>query len=301
MIRLGLCCVFKEEPIKFRITTARELKKFSRAEQIAKLSELCRHNAETLLNALKYCSDNGIGDFRIGSDIIPLRTHPEVGYNLDDLLKYDALSSLFSECRSFAKENNIRTTLHPDQFILLSSPHHNVTENSITELIHQAEIAELTNADVINIHAGGTYGDKKEAIKRLKSEINSLPDSVRSRLTLENDDRQYSPADLLPICEEMKIPLVYDVHHHRCHTDNLSVEQATELALKTWNREPLFHLSSPKEGWESKNPRLHHDYIDVHDFPECWTELDITIEIEAKAKELAIKKLKDELDISIKR
>jgi UV DNA damage endonuclease len=110
-------------------------------------------------------------------------------------------------------------------------------------------------------------------------------------LTLENDDRVYTPEDLLPVCDKLGMPLVYDVHHHRCLTDGLSPEQATQAALKTWDREPLFHLSSPREGWKSQTPHYHHDYIDPKDFPRAWQGLDITVEIEAKAKELAVKKL----------
>mgnify|MGYP001136138329 CR=1 FL=1 len=88
---------------------------------------------------------------------------------------------------------------------------------------------------------------------------------------------------------------MYDVHHHRCLPDGSSVEATTELALGTWNREPLFHLSSPKNGWESGNPAHHHDYINADDFPVCWKNLDITVEVEAKAKELAVLKLMQDL------
>jgi len=66
--------------------------------------------------------------------------------------------------------------------------------------------------------------------------------------------------------------------------------------LKTWNREPLFHISSPKEGWTGPKPRLHHDFIDVEDVPKEWTEIDpLTIDIEAKAKEVAVLCLKEQL------
>jgi UV DNA damage endonuclease len=84
---------------------------------------------------------------------------------------------------------------------------------------------------------------------------------------------------------------VYDVHHHRCLRDDLSVETATEQALSTWNREPLFHLSSPLAGWTAPKPRRHHDYIDLADFPDCWWNLTLTVEVEAKAKELAVQAL----------
>ena len=86
---------------------------------------------------------------------------------------------------------------------------------------------------MINIHAGGVYNDKPSALSRLRKVLGNLPDAVRKRLTLENDDKSYSPEDLLPVCRDMDIPLVYDVHHHRCFKDNLSVGEATHLAADT--------------------------------------------------------------------
>ncbi len=153
------------------------------------------------------------------------------------------------------------------------------------------------NADVINIHAGGVYNDKPSALSRLRKQMDILPAGIRDRLTLENDDRSYSPADLLPLCREMGIPLVYDVHHHRCLPDGMTIEKATEAALFTWNREPLFHLSSPLHGWNGPDIRKHHDYIDPGDFPGNWLPMDLTVEVEAKAKELAVLKLKKDLEL----
>jgi len=184
---------------------------------------------------------------------------------------------------------------------LLSSPSSEVVKRSIADLIYQTEVARWVNADVINIHGGGAYGDKSTSLRRLRKRIEQLPDAVRSRLTLENDDRVYTPKDLLPVCRDMDIPMVYDVHHHRCLPDGSSVEATTELAISTWSREPLFHLSSPRDGWDSGKPGSHHDYINADDFPACWIDLDITVEVEAKAKELAVLKLKQDLIYRAKR
>ena len=294
MIRFGLCCIFREEPIKFRRTTAKYLQAFSRNQQLKNLAEICRHNAQALHNALRYCRDHDIKDFRINSQILPLKTHPEIGYHIEDLPFHDQIIQTFKDCGRFCQKHDIRTTFHPDQFILLSSPSSEVVQRSVADLIYQAEVAKWVNADVINIHGGGAYGDKRTSLHRLRKQIEQLSEAVRSRLTLENDDRVYTPKDLLPVCKDMDIPLVYDVHHHRCLPDGSSVEATTELAVGTWSREPLFHLSSPKYGWNSGKPGNHHDYIDADDFPACWTNLDITVEVEAKAKELAVLKLKQD-------
>jgi UV DNA damage endonuclease len=292
MIRLGLCCIFRDEPIKFRRTTAKHLMKFARKQQLMYLSEICRHNAEALGQALEFCHLNGIGDFRINSQILPLKTHPGVGYAISDLPDAEHIVSTFKKWGHFCHQHHIRTTFHPDQFILLSSPKKEVTERSIADLIYQAEVAGWLGADVINIHGGGAYGDKTGSLRRLALQIRKLPAEVRTRLTLENDDRVYTPSDLLPVCRDTDVPLVYDVHHHRCLPDGLGVEDTTEQAWTTWNREPLFHISTPLNGWEKGNPRPHHDHIDINDFPLAWLERDLTIEVEAKAKELAVLKLK---------
>ncbi len=301
MVRLGLCCKFYEEPIKFRTTTAKYTERFDRSEQLKRLSLLCLENARSLLKAIEYCGSNNIGCFRVNSRILPLKTHPDVGYALSDLPGSEEIRTVFSQCRKKAIKLDIRLTFHPDQFVLLSSPKTDVVQKSIEELDYQAEISELIGADVINIHGGGAYGDKTSALKRLGGTLLQLKKSVRKRLTLENDDRVYTPADLLPFCKEHDVPLVYDVHHHRCLPDKLSIKEATKLALKTWKREPLFHLSSPKYGWSRNHSGWHSDYIDAEDFPGEWKKLNITVEVEAKAKELAVKKLYNDLRLNLDR
>jgi UV DNA damage endonuclease len=296
MIRLGLCCLFREEPIRFRRTTAAHLRTLSRRDQLAKLADLCSLNAEALQQALHFCHRYGIGCFRIQSQILPLKTHPQLGYSMDELPDGADVRELFRRCGRLARRLGIRTTFHPDQFILLSSPSAETTERSIAELAYQTEVAEWVNADVINLHAGGAYGDRSAALDRLQRRIEALSPAIRRRLTLENDDRLYAPADLLPVCRATGVPLVYDAHHHRCLGDGLTVAEATDAALRTWEREPLVHLSSPRDGWHGANPRLHADFIDPEDFPEYWSRLALTVEVEAKAKELAVMRLKSQLN-----
>ena len=110
----------------------------------------------------------GIGAFRIMSPLFPRMTHPEVGYSLDDLPDGEKIGNLLGIVRSFAQLHDIRLSFHPDQFVVLSSPHPRVVANSIRELEYQAMLAEAVGAGVINLHAGGVYGDKLSALQRFR-------------------------------------------------------------------------------------------------------------------------------------
>jgi UV DNA damage endonuclease len=297
-LRLGLCCQFAREPIKFRTTTATAMLRLPRKERLKRLAGLCLDNAAALHASLEFCASHGIGAFRINSQILPVKTHPEAGYAMDELPDAPRIVERFRDCGRLAREHHLRLSFHPDQFVVLNSPNPKTLAHSLAELDYQAEVAEWVGADTINIHGGGAYGDKTTALGVLRRNIEKLPDPVRSRLTLENDDKVYTPADLLPVCADTGVPLVYDVHHHRCLRDGLSVAEATEQARATWRAEPLFHISSPLEGWSGPKPQRHHDYIDPADFPQEWLGWPLTVEVEAKAKELAVARLLEDVRVS---
>ena len=294
-MRFGLCCLFLAEKISFRTTTAKVLSGLERKAALAKVSSICLHNADNLLLAVRAAHRLGIGAFRIMSPLFPRMTHPEVGYALEDLPQAETISERLAATKTFAAGHDIRLSFHPDQFVVLSSPHAHVVENSVRELEYHAFLAGMVGADVINIHGGGVYGDKAAALARFGETFKRLPENVAARLSVENDDVSYTVADLLPMCTDLGLPLVYDVHHHRCNPDGLGECEATELAAATWRgREPYCHLSSPREGWQG-SPKPHADYIDMADVPECWRGRAMTVDVEAKAKELAVVKLMTDL------
>lgn len=292
MIRLGLCCAFRNEPIRFETTTAAAMLRRTRPARLEHLGRIAQRNAAALLRSIEYCAAHGIGCFRINSGILPLRTHPTAGYDPLELPHADEIMEAYRACGRAATIAGVRLTFHPDQFVLLNSPRTSVVDSSIAELEHHAQLAEWVGADAITIHGGGAYGDKAAALERLRENVARLSPAVRTRLVLENDDRIFAPADLLPLCEALNLPLVYDVHHHRCLPDGTSEQVATRRALATWDREPLFHLSSPAGGWRADNPRIHADFVRVLDFPAAWRGERITVEVEARAKEAAVLRLK---------
>ena len=298
MLRFGLCCKFYIEKIKYREIRYIHLKKLSDDEKLSKLDEVILHNLQALQESINFCEANKILAFRIGSSLLPLYTHPDLDYQIESLPSHTEILARLTSLKALAKQKNVRLSFHPDQFVILNSPREDVIENAIKDLEYHNYLSELLGADVINIHAGGVYGDKVVALQRLERNVNRLSKGVRSRLTFENDDKSYTPQDLLPICKRLGIPLVYDVHHHRCNKDQMGEAEATRAALKTWDREPLFHLSSPKEGWDGPKTNRHHDFIKPQDFPQIWKEIgSLTVDIEAKAKEVAVIKLMKDLSL----
>lgn len=288
-IRWGLCCQFVDAPIHFRTATATYVLKLPAQERWTYLREIARHNAVSLTQAVTQCQSLGIGSFRINSQILPLGTHPRAGYTIAQLDPSGAIRKAFRAAGAVARKANVRLSFHPDQFVVVNSERESVVVGSLAELEFQAEIAALVGADVIVIHGGGKAGGIEASVGRLEAGLKRLSRRARSRVALENDDRSFTPSDLLPLCERLKIPLVYDVHHHRCLPDGLSVEEATRRAIATWRgREPHFHLSSPRAGWSGGDPRPHADFLDLRDVPREWTTLSLTVDVEAKAKERAV-------------
>jgi UV DNA damage endonuclease len=288
MLRLGLCCLFVDAPIKFRTATHKHVAALGPDARRGYLSTVARENADALRRAVARCRELGIGAFRITSGILPLATHPVSGYTVTSLDDGATIADAFAAVRPLARARDVRLSFHPDQFVVLNSERESVRDASVRELEFQCEVAEVVGADTVTLHAGGGAGGKPAALDRLARTLDTLSDRARARLALEND-RVFTPEDLLPLCAASGVPLVYDAHHHRCNPDALSVDEATARAAATWtDRQPWFHLSSPRDGWDAPNPRPHADYIDPGDVPDVWRSMDLTVDVEAKAKERAV-------------
>jgi UV DNA damage endonuclease len=297
--RLGLCCSFADVPIRFRTTTAQHLTSLAPRDRGNFLGELCLANATALLEAVDWCARNGVGAFRIVSQFFPLYTHPEVGYHWENLLTAPRLASTLRLVRERARDADVRLSFHPDQFVVLGSTSTRVQRASVRELEYQSEVADLVGAEQLTIHGGGAQGGKARALARLVRGFDRLSARARELVVLENDDRIYTVEDLLPVARATGARLVYDVHHHRCNPDGLTVEAATAAAAETWGaEEPWAHVSSPAEGWRGPNPRPHHDRIFLRDFPASWRRLRITVDVEAKAKEKAVLALQRALGLT---
>jgi UV DNA damage endonuclease len=293
-IRWGLCCLVVDAPIGMRAATHAYVSTLEPERRARYLGDIALHNTNALREILLYCATLGIGSFRISSQIFPLATHPVSGYSLPQLPDGEEVVRRLVDARRLAQRHGIRLSLHPDQFVVLNSVRPDVVVSAIRELEWQAEIAEMVGADVICLHGGSTAGGWDAAVDRLIAGVHRLSGRVRSRLALENDDRCFPLIELLPVSIATGVPLVLDAHHHRVLDGGLTLEDATAWALATWgDREPYFHLSSPKAGWGGGDPRPHADYIDPRDIPGSWLALQrpLTVDVEAKAKERAVLRL----------
>jgi UV DNA damage endonuclease len=272
-----------------RITTNRTMvKKTFNQKGISYASELALQNSRDLFEIIKWNVKNGIKLFRISSDMLPWASE----YNVEDMPDFQKISNILKGCGTYANENGIRLTSHPGPFNVLVSPNPKVVQNTITDLELHGKLFDLmglsqTPYNKINIHCNGVYGDKIAAMDRFCENFEKLSDSVKKRLTVENDDKasMYSVADLMYIHTKIGIPIVFDYHHHQFCTGGLSERQALLLATSTWRNSgvtPVVHYSESKEG---AKPQAHSDYITA--LPNTH-RMNVDIMVEAKAKELAI-------------
>jgi UV DNA damage endonuclease len=298
--RLGLCCTFAEETrFRFRTTTVAQISRLLSADPtgsapFAFYERIVTDNLTTLARVLDWCHEQGIHAFRIGSDLWPRATHPVVAPWVDMLFERDDIRAAFARVRELATAHDIRLSEHPDQFLVGNSLRPEVVNGTITELEWRGRLGEALGVDVLCLHVGSGAPDRDSALWRWEATLAELSPRVLARLAFENDDRVFSPERILPAALAWGLPMIYDAHHHRVLPDSLYEDEATEFAIASWgDREPYFHLSSPRAGWETGDGRPHHDLIDVGDWPEPWTELmeagvPFTVDIEAKGKERAV-------------
>ena len=294
-MNLGYACInMTLSDNKPRITTNRGMIKNTFLKKgINYAGELALLNVIDLISILKWNVKNNIQLFRVSSDIFPWASH----YNLEDLPQYQQIIAVLSSTGDYIKENNLRITSHPGPFNVLVSPNDLVVKNTIKDLnmhgiLFDMLALERSPFNKINIHCNGVYGDKKSAMDRFCINFNALPESVKTRLSIENDDKSsmYSVKDLMYIHEKLGIPIVFDYHHHKFCTGGLSEKDALALAISTWPKDikPIVHYSESKSLHESNNKikaQAHSDYINC--LPDTYG-YDVDIMVEAKAKELSI-------------
>lgn len=289
----GYCCINLTLQQENNINVGRGMiKRTFDAKGIKYAGELAEANIRDMIEIIKWNHKNGITLYRMSSSMFPWMSE----YNLTDLPNWQKIAILLKGAGSLAQKYGQRLTFHPGHFNILPSPRPDVVDKAIKELEQHGFIMDKmglprTHYSAINIHVGGTYGDKEATKRRFAENFKRLSPSVTTRLVLENDDKpaQYGVEDLYDIYEMCGTPITFDYHHHRCYEDKMPEQEALELAARTWPSgiRQLCHYSSAKKLHEDSSVmlRAHADYlyenIETYNMP-------LDIELEAKAKELAL-------------
>lgn len=286
---LGLVCITTSDRVRFRTLTRKRLLQLSSGEQERVLRQLYAENLRRLGLAIQFCEQEKIRLYRLISGLFPFSDEPMGAAILTEFAEKMRLLG------SYAIEVGIRLVLHPDQFVVLSSDRAEVIETSIKILTAHAQMFDLLGLPrspwaLMNIHGG-----KRDRAERLIRIIRDLPDAIRLRLTLENDEYSYGAQDILDVCRAADIPMVFDAHHHVIHEhldsyEHPSVAAMLRAARTTWQI-PAWQLVHISNGDAAFSDQRHSDHISR--MPSCYWEAP-WIEIEAKKKEEAIAKLRQD-------
>lgn len=254
-------------------------------------------NARDIIKMLRWNEKYGIRFMRLSSEMFPFASHVEYGYKLESFA-----AETLAEVGRVAAELGHRLTTHPGQFTQLGSPRPEVIQSAIRDLEYHDEmltllrLPEQQNRDaVMIIHMGGMYGDKGATLDRFRANYAKLSPSIKARLVLENDDVCWTVHDLLPLCEELNIPMVLDFHHHNILFDASKIREGTKDIVDlypriraTWDRKKIrqkMHYSEPCP--EAVTPRQRRKHSPrVMTLPPCPPDMDLMIE--AKDKEQAV-------------
>ncbi|MEK3884828.1 UV DNA damage repair endonuclease UvsE [Paenibacillus sp. PL2-23] len=245
-----------------------------REAAIRKLERIAEENVTSSLRILKHAKAHDIQMYRFSSKLIPLATHEA----LIDWIPYERLTEPFREAGDFVKRQSIRASFHPDHFCVFSTPRPEVLEKSRQDLEHHVRMLELMGLDETsknNIHMGGAYGDKEVSGQRFIEQFSSLPDRLKHRVTLENDDKTFNVKETLAAAEAVGVPMVLDIHHHAVNPGDTEEDELMNglwpRIIATWQKErerlglldasqlpPKIHASSPKS---LTDPRGHADNV----------------------------------------
>jgi UV DNA damage endonuclease len=266
---------------------------------------------------LGYLHDNDIRFYRMATGLAPYASHP-------DLTQFrtqpQECAERLAEVGALARERGIRLTSHPGQYTVLNSEDERIRRLAADELEVQGEIMDamgLGPESVVVLHVGGAAGGLDAALDRFEEGFALLSDAARARLVVENDDRTFALCHVLELARRIGRPVVWDILHHHCNDpDDIPDAEALALALATWPEgvRPKIHFSTPKTTVEERRRkvgrrverslvlpqlRAHADVIDPITFEHFLRGAaqghDFDVMLEAKAKDLALLRLREQL------
>ena len=288
--QLGLVCIPFDETVRFRTITRTRYLQLPPADRHRALLEVYWDNLARLHQMLTYCGRRGIRLYRMTSSLFPMS---------DEALGTRILKEMGANLGSFgrrAQRLGIRVIVHPDQFCVLSSESPAVVRTGVKILKKHALAMDLMGLPRTPWAAMLIHGGKAGRADALVRNIAKLPDNVRGRLCLENDEYSYSAADILDCCHRAGVPMIFDNHHHAIKEklagpDDPSMAAMVAAARDTWPDPDwqVVHLSNGREGFLDRE----HSQL-IEQMPAAYRGVP-WIEVEAKGKEQAIDRLRQDV------
>jgi UV DNA damage endonuclease len=282
MIRLG----YPTQNLTIPASTNRTLRLASLTD-VEKLEGLVWETIAGLKTILRWNAKHGIGLFRMGQSLIPFASHPAFPYDWEATHAED-----LREAGELARDLGIRLSMHPGQYINPGSPKPEIVERSLTELRYVARVFDLLGSPdgVAVLHVGGAYADKSASAARFVEVMHTEAEILRY-LALENDERIWTAAEVVGTADSLGIPAITDAFHHDLNPGGLTLEEALDLSLPTWEPRgvrPKLHLSSQ----DPAKPAGAHAYsVDDRDWQTLRAALagrEADVMVEAKGKEFAL-------------
>ena len=276
-----------------------------------------RHSLERLRAILDYLERHDIRMYRLPTALAPYASHPELTQFHGQV---EECAEELAEVGAIARARDVRLSSHPGQYTVLNSERSEVRDAAVAEVEVQAALLDAMGVGrdaVVVLHVGGATGGVEAAANRFLAGFELLSERARARLVVENDDRSFGLVDVLSLAERSGLRVVWDVLHHRCHDPaRMSNRDALAAALATWEdgTVPKIHYSSPRLDVEERRVpvgrrierrlmlpqlRAHADLIDPIGFEQFLLDApasrDFDVMLEAKAKDLALLRLRDQL------
>lgn len=242
-----------EQKYNFKTTTVKHLKSLNNQKQYDKLFDLIRHNMYAFSGQLEYLNrlSPNLRMMRIGSDILPLYSHPEFSWFYDSKDVKTFLLRNLEALGTLSRNNDCRLSFHPGQYCVLSSDKSNVIENSIKEFEYHADVARMMgyknwhqDGFSINVHVGS----RKGGIERLRKTISQLSETAKNLITIENDEISFDIDEVLKISD--MCPIVLDIHHQLISSNEYIKPNDVRFkkVIESWKGvRPKIHFSSSKE------------------------------------------------------
>lgn len=249
------------------------------------------HNLHCLEQILHYNIAHHMLFFRISSDIIPFASHP-----ICTISWQDEFIDYFKKIGKIINDNNMRISMHPDQFIVLNAKDTDIVKRSIKELEYHGQVLDCLGLDStakIQLHVGGVYNDKQQSINRFITNYHQLSENILKRLVIENDDNRYTLSDCLTIFEKINIPILFDYFHYQLNHEDKAFEQIFSQYIQTWKPSdgiPLCDYSSQQPHSRLGSHAQHLDGEDFTVFLNTTQSYDIDIMLEIKDKEKSAQK-----------